>query len=95
LGSFANDQALDEELAELEKKMAAGASSLSPRRYSMWSDFPQPGEDCRLNVPVIATVFLLKSVGIARYMALNEPGAAISEEMIKRIRKAPDREWNA
>jgi methylenetetrahydrofolate reductase (NADPH) len=45
-----------------------------------------------LDVPVIATVFLIKSVGIARYMALNEPGAAISEEMIKRIRKAPDRE---
>jgi 5,10-methylenetetrahydrofolate reductase len=35
---------------------------------------------------------LLKSVGIARYMSLNEPGAHISEEMIKRIRKAPDRE---
>jgi methylenetetrahydrofolate reductase (NADPH) len=45
-----------------------------------------------LDVPVIATVFLIKSVGIARYMALNEPGAHISEEMIKRIRKAPDRE---
>jgi methylenetetrahydrofolate reductase (NADPH) len=48
-----------------------------------------------LDVPVIATVFLLKSVGIARYMALNEPGAHISEEMIKSIRKAPDRNRNA
>jgi 5,10-methylenetetrahydrofolate reductase len=45
-----------------------------------------------LNVPVIPTVFLLKSVGMARYMALNEPGAHISEEMIARIRKAPDRD---
>ncbi len=45
-----------------------------------------------LGVPVVATVFLLKSVGIARYMSLNEPGAHISEEMIRRIRKAPDRE---
>jgi hypothetical protein len=42
-----------------------------------------------LDVPVIATVFLIKSVGIARYMALNEPGAHISEEMIKAHPQSP------
>ena len=31
-------------------------------------------------------------VGMARYMAVNEPGAKISEAMIARIRKAHDRE---
>ena len=45
-----------------------------------------------LGVPVIPTVFLLKSVGIARYMAKYEPGAHISEQTIKRIRKSSDRE---
>ncbi len=45
-----------------------------------------------LGVPLIATIFLIKSVGIARYMALNEPGAHISEDMIRRIRQASDRE---
>ena len=45
-----------------------------------------------LNVPIIPKVFLLKTVGIARYMATYEPGVFISEEMIKRIRRASDRE---
>jgi 5,10-methylenetetrahydrofolate reductase len=46
----------------------------------------------RLGVPVIPTVLLLKSVGMARYIAVNEPGAMLSEALIARIRKAPDRE---
>jgi 5,10-methylenetetrahydrofolate reductase len=44
-----------------------------------------------LGVPVIATVFLLKSVGVARYISTNVPGPPIPEEMISRLRKAPDR----
>jgi methylenetetrahydrofolate reductase (NADPH) len=45
-----------------------------------------------LGVPVVATVFLLKNVGMARYMAINDPSARVSEDLITRIRKAPDRE---
>ena len=45
-----------------------------------------------LGVPVIPTVFLLKSLAIAQYIANSEPGAHISEELIRRIRKSPDRE---
>ena len=45
-----------------------------------------------LGVPIIPTVFLLKTVGIARYMATYEPGAFIPEHMIKRMRQAKDRE---
>jgi 5,10-methylenetetrahydrofolate reductase len=45
-----------------------------------------------LNVPVIATVFLLKNVGMARYLAINDPGSKLSESLISRIRKAKDRE---
>jgi 5,10-methylenetetrahydrofolate reductase len=37
-------------------------------------------------------VFLLKSVGVARYIATNEPSSGIDEDLIQRIRKAPDRE---
>jgi 5,10-methylenetetrahydrofolate reductase len=44
-----------------------------------------------LGIPVIATVFLLKSVGVARYFSANVPGPPIPEEMISRIRKASDR----
>jgi methylenetetrahydrofolate reductase (NADPH) len=93
LGTFADEQSLDTELANLEKKVAAGASFVvTPPVFDVERFAADLEKIAALNVPVIASVFLLKSVGIARYMALNEPGAHISEEMIKRIRKAPDRE---
>jgi methylenetetrahydrofolate reductase (NADPH) len=45
-----------------------------------------------LGVPIIPTVFLIKSVGVARYIATNEPSAGITEDLIRRIRKSFDRE---
>jgi 5,10-methylenetetrahydrofolate reductase len=93
LGAFADEQALDAELAALEKKVAAGAGFvITPPVFDVERSAADLEKIAALKVPVIATVFLLKSVGIARYMSLNEPGAHISEEMIKRIRKAPNRE---
>ena len=93
MGTFADDKALDAELAILEKKVAAGAGFVVTPPVFDVERFAASLEKIKgLKVPVIASVFLLKSVGIARYMALNEPGAHVSEEMIKRIRKAPDRE---
>ncbi len=93
LGAFADEKTLDAELADLEKKVAAGASFVvTPPVFDVERFAASLEKIAALNVPVIASVFLLKSVGIARYMSLNEPGAHISEEMIKRIRKAPDRE---
>ena len=50
------------------------------------------GKAKSLKTPMISTVYLLKSVGAARYIATNEPEAGISEELIRRIRKASDRE---
>ena len=93
MGTFADDAELDAELAKLEEKVAAGAGFVVTPPVFDVARFADSLEKIKgLNVPVIASVFLLKSVGIARYMALNEPGAHISEEMIKRIRKATDRE---
>jgi 5,10-methylenetetrahydrofolate reductase len=93
LGAFADEQALDAELAALEKKVAAGAGFvITPPVFDVERSAADLEKIAALKVPVIASVFLLKSVGIARYMSLNEPGAHISEEMIKRIRKAPNRE---
>lgn len=31
-------------------------------------------------------------MGVARYLSVSDPGAHVSEELIQRIRKAPDRE---
>jgi 5,10-methylenetetrahydrofolate reductase len=93
LGAFADDHALDQELEKLDARVAAGARFVvTPPVFDVDRFAASMEKIAALDVPVIATVFLIKSVGIARYMALNEPGAHISEAMIKRIRKAPDRE---
>jgi 5,10-methylenetetrahydrofolate reductase len=45
-----------------------------------------------LGVPVIPTVFLIKSLAIAQYIATTDPGAHISDDVISRIRKSKERE---
>jgi 5,10-methylenetetrahydrofolate reductase len=83
----------DEELALAEKKVAAGAQFMvTPPVFDLdvFGSFMEKAK--KLNVPVIPTVFLIKSVAIARYIATSEPEANLSEDIIKRIRKASDRE---
>ena len=90
---YLDDRALDKELALAEKKIEAGARYIvtppvfDPDRFAALMKRAQG-----LGVPVIPTVFLLKSVGIARYMATTLPAHHISEGLIQRIRQAKDRE---
>ena len=80
-------------VAEAEKKVAAGASFLVlPPLFDLEAVTSLVDGLKPLAVPVIATVFLLKSVAVARYIAINEPGARLSEAVIKRIRQSSDRE---
>jgi methylenetetrahydrofolate reductase (NADPH) len=93
IGSFADAAQMAEEWNKARRKVKAGAQFvLTPPVFDVerFGDFLAAAKD--LGVPVIATIFLIKSVGIARYMALNEPGAHIGEALIQRIRKASDRE---
>ena len=93
LGPYSDEESMDERLALASKKIEAGAGFIvTPPVFDMdrFTSFMDKAKD--LNVPVIPTIFLLKTVGIARYMATYEPGVFISEQMIKRIRQAPDRE---
>ena len=93
LAPFADEKALEEELVLAGKKIEAGAQFIiTPPVFDLdhFASFMEKAK--ALGVPVIPTVFLIKSVGIARYIANFEPGAHISEEMIRRIRKAPDTE---
>jgi len=93
IAPYADDKALDTELELAKKKIEAGAQFIiTPPVFDLehFSVFLERTK--AFGVPIIATVFLLKSVGIARYMATNEPGAHISEQLIQRIRKSPDRE---
>jgi methylenetetrahydrofolate reductase (NADH) len=88
-----DELALDRELELTRKKVEAGAKFIvtSPvfdiHRFESFMDKAKG-----LDTPIISTVYLLKSVGAARYIATNEPAAGISEELIRRIRKASDRE---
>jgi methylenetetrahydrofolate reductase (NADPH) len=93
IASFADEREMAAELELAHKKVDAGAQFvITPPVFDVerFGTFLSAAKG--LGVPIIATIFLVKSVGIARYMALNEPGAHISEEMIRRIRKAADRE---
>jgi 5,10-methylenetetrahydrofolate reductase len=93
LGSWADRDGMLAELELASTKIKAGAGYLiappvfDPQRFSELME-----SAAALRVPVIATVFLLKSVAVARYIATNEPGASISEDLIRRMRKSSDRE---
>lgn len=93
IASFADEAALDGELAAAATKIDAGASYLiTPPVFDLdkFADFMKRVQT--LNVPVIPTVFLIKSLAIAQYIVNSEPGANISDELIRRIRKSSDRE---
>ncbi|MEA3357869.1 MAG: methylenetetrahydrofolate reductase [Thermodesulfobacteriota bacterium] len=87
-----NDMELDAELELARKKVQEGAQFIiTPPVFNIpaFTYFMEKAK--RLEVPVIATVFVLKSVAVARYISTNIPGPPIPEETISRIRKAPDR----
>ncbi len=93
LGKFADEAALEKELETARKKVEAGAQFIITPPVFDTEYFASVADKIKaLNVPVIATVFLIKSVGIARYMSVTEPEARIGEDLIRRIRKSRDRE---
>jgi 5,10-methylenetetrahydrofolate reductase len=79
-------------LAEAKQAVDRGASFvITPPVFNL-GDFALFMDEAKeLGVPIVASVMLLKSVGMARYMNQNLPGVNISEEVIKRIRMATDR----
>ncbi len=93
IAPFTNEKELDKELELAGKKVDAGASFImTPPVFDIGSFESFMGKARGLGVPVIPTVFLLKSLAIAQYIANSEPGANISDDLIRRIRKSSDRE---
>ena len=89
---FAGADQAEASLAEAGRAVEKGAAFLVAPPVSDLAAFEAFMKDAKsLNRPVIATVLLLKSVGMARYLNQNLPGINISEETITRIRKAADR----
>jgi len=88
-----DDAAFEKELSLARKKIEAGAQFvITPPVYDLNRFSTAMDAFVTLGVPIIPTVFLIKSVGIARYISTYEPSAYISEDVIKRIRKASDTE---
>jgi methylenetetrahydrofolate reductase (NADH) len=93
LGVFIDEKDLKKEIETVEKKISAGAQFIITPPIFDIARFQSLMEKIEhLGVPIISTVFLLKSVAIARYIATHEPGGFLSETTVKRIRKAKDRE---
>ncbi|MFO7839449.1 MAG: methylenetetrahydrofolate reductase [Desulfosalsimonadaceae bacterium] len=85
-------EALEREIDGLKRKIDAGVRFvITPPLFDTASitAFTEKIKD--RGVFVIPTVVLLKSVGMARYMARNMPHVHIPDELIKRIQKAPDK----
>jgi 5,10-methylenetetrahydrofolate reductase len=93
LPACADETAFDAALEQARQKVAAGAEYVvTAPVFDLDHGVSCVNRAKGLGVPVIPTVLLLKSVGMARYISVNEPGAKMSEALIARIRKAHDRE---
>lgn len=93
IAPFASASERDTELALVRQKVAAGAAFIiTPPVFDLTAFSTLREQIHDLGVPIIPTVFLLKSLAIAQYIANSDPSARISDELIRRIRTSKDRE---
>lgn len=93
IAPYANAADLDSQLELARQRIDAGASFImTPPVFDLENFRNFMDKASGLGVPIIPTVFLLKSLAIAQYIANSEPGSNISSDLIQRIRKSSDRE---
>jgi methylenetetrahydrofolate reductase (NADPH) len=93
IAPYEDDDALTAELEAAAKKIAAGCSFvITPPVFDIDRFAAFMAKAKGLGVPIIPTVFLIKSLAIAQYIANSEPGAHIPDDLIRRIRKSSNRE---
>ena len=87
-----DEREIERAIAEVEKKVSLGA------RFIMTSPIFKPallnrfmGGVKKCTLPILTSVLLLKSAGMANYLNKNIPGISIPEEMIKKLLKSSDR----
>ncbi len=84
--------ALEVEIKDVERKIRAGAAFFFTNPvydFSLLEGFIKRVE--HFKVPILAQVMILKSVGMARFMESHMEGVVIPDEVITRLRKAPDK----
>jgi 5,10-methylenetetrahydrofolate reductase len=92
VGAGAKGKSPELELEEMNKKIEAGASFfITPPLFDVASLNPFMKRVDRNKTIIVPTVLLLKSLGMARYIARNMPDVHVPEELIERIRKSPDK----
>ena len=80
------------ELEEMNKKIEAGAQFfITPPLFDLSAIQPYLKRVDLNQTKIIPTVLLLKSLGMARYMARNVDHVYIPDSLIQRIQKAPEK----
>jgi len=80
------------ELEEMNKKIEAGAQFfITPPLFDLSAIQPYLKRVGLNQAKIIPTVLLLKSLGMARYMARNVDHVYIPDSLIQRIQKAPEK----
>lgn len=88
----APDKSVELEIEAINAKAEAGALFfITPPLFDMTGIAPVLKRIDLDQVKVIPTVLLLKSLGMARYMARNMNNVHLPDELIQRIMKAPDK----
>lgn len=96
LPSIIDDAHLEEEIKGLKEKIDLGAGFIFTQPVFDLDFYAKILEKlAQFNLPVISSVSLLKSVGMARYISINDPASRLSEDLISRIRTSSDREGEA
>ncbi len=92
VNAAARDKSPELELEEMNRKIAAGTRFfITPPLFDIADIAPFMKRVDRQKAVIIPTVLLLKSMGMARYIARNMEDVHIPDELIQRIRKAPDK----
>jgi len=93
LPSFSDAASMKQSIEAVKARIESGASYvITPAIFDPAAASDLLGELKALDIPVIARVFLLKSLAIAQYIANSEPGSGVGDDLIRRIRKSGDRE---
>jgi methylenetetrahydrofolate reductase (NADPH) len=84
--------ALDREIEEMRRKIDAGVNFfILPPVFEMSAIRPFMERMSQLNVHIIPTVLLLKSLGMARYVQRHLTHVYIPDSVIDRLKKAPEK----
>jgi 5,10-methylenetetrahydrofolate reductase len=83
---------LEPQILKMEKKIKGGAKFFQTQAVYDAEKFKTfIREASRFNVPIMAGIVILKSVGMARYMNANVAGVNVPEELIEELRKDKDK----